>query len=436
MTAPKYLSFASLSFLALAGCGAPAPGEEAIDSTGEAIGLSSTHLYLRCNATGFGLTNANRLQPTSNGRLATLTFQVNEPWMVQNGDTCVVTETNVLNTWTSQTKSWSTGSQLNAPDTKRLSESWTQFVVRFPSTGTFRAVVDRTIGTVTIAKPGTWQHPFAGTLGTQWIPGGFVDHNPAVGGKLDYAGGDRVLDGHAGIDYGVGNFRAMDNGLRITAVAPGVVTQAIENQFDRVTEATDTCFFETNLVEVRHADGNIITYAHLKRNSVPVTVGQTVSAGQTLGVVGSSGCSSGPHLHLEARTPGGALLDPFKLGLWAQPIPYATPLTLMDFALVDGAVEDSQLSDPPPNTTTFQREDLLGIVAWASGGMAGDVFTFRLVNPSGGIHVEIPITYEGVAGQATWVLNWFLSDEVGAWKVQFLTNGTVARTQTFNVVSG
>jgi hypothetical protein len=434
MIASKCRPFASLGFLVLAGCGAPAPGEEAIDSSTEAIGLSSTHLYLRCNATGFGLTNANRLQPTSGGRLATLTFQANEPWMVQNGDTCIITETNVLNTWTPQTKSWTTGSQLNAPDTKRVSESWTQFIVKFPSTGTFRAVVDRTIGTVTIAKPGTLQHPFAGTLGTQWIPGGFVDHDPTGGVGLDYAGGDRVLDGHTGIDYGVGNFRAMDSGLRITAVAAGVVTRAIENHFDRVTDATDNCFFETNVVDVQHADGTVASYGHLKRNSVPVNVGQSVSAGQTLGVVGSSGCSSGPHLHLDLRTAGGALLDPFKLGMWAQPVPYATPLTLMDFALIDGEVTETHTSDPPPNTTTFQREDLMGIVAWASGGMAGDVFTIRLVNPSGGIHVEFPITYEGIPGQATWVLNWFLSDQLGTWKAEFLTNGTLARTRTFSVV--
>ena len=92
------------------------------------------------------------------------------------------------------------------------------------------------------------------------------------------------------------------------------------------------------------------------------------------------------------------------------------------------------MSDPPPNATTFQREELPGLAAWASGGMAGDVFSMRLVSPSGGIHVDAPITYAGPPGQATWVLNWFLSDELGTWKAQILTNGALARTQTFDVV--
>jgi murein DD-endopeptidase MepM/ murein hydrolase activator NlpD len=427
-------SFPLLALVALSACSASPAAEESVAKSEDGLGLSSTHLYLRCNATGFGLTNANRLQPAAGGRLATLTFQVTQPWMVQNGDTCIITETDVLHTWTSQTRSWTVPSPFEAPDTKRLSESWTQFVTRFPAVGTYRAVVDRTIGTVTIAKPGTFQHPFAGALGTQWVPGTFVDHDPALFSRIDYASGDRVLENHAGIDYGVGSFRAMDNGLRITAVAPGVVTKALDGHFDRVTEAGENCFFETNLVEVRHADGTLATYAHLKKNSVAVSVGQSVSAGQTLGVVGSSGCTSGPHLHLELMSSGGTLLDPFKLGLWAQPVPYATPLALMDVALVHGAVTAEQMSDPPPNATTYQREELMGIVAWVSGGMAGDVFTFRLVNPSGGEHVSAPIVYEGIPGQATWILNWFLSAEIGTWKAQFLTNGTLARTETFSVV--
>ncbi|MBR5490806.1 MAG: peptidoglycan DD-metalloendopeptidase family protein, partial [Oscillospiraceae bacterium] len=50
-------------------------------------------------------------------------------------------------------------------------------------------------------------------------------------------------------------------------------------------------------VVVYHADGNSTLYAHM--SSMAVSVGQSVSRGETLGYVGSTGWSTGPHLHFE-----------------------------------------------------------------------------------------------------------------------------------------
>ncbi|MET9885771.1 LysM peptidoglycan-binding domain-containing M23 family metallopeptidase [Streptomyces sp. NPDC006430] len=55
-----------------------------------------------------------------------------------------------------------------------------------------------------------------------------------------------------------------------------------------------------NEVIIRHADGKYSQYAHLSQLSV--SVGQSVSAGQTIGLSGSTGNSTGPHLHFEIRT--------------------------------------------------------------------------------------------------------------------------------------
>lgn len=52
-------------------------------------------------------------------------------------------------------------------------------------------------------------------------------------------------------------------------------------------------------VVVKHADGVYTLYAHL--SAITVSVGQSVSAGQQVGNVGSTGNSSGPHLHFEVR---------------------------------------------------------------------------------------------------------------------------------------
>lgn len=57
-----------------------------------------------------------------------------------------------------------------------------------------------------------------------------------------------------------------------------------------------------NVVVIGGPDGEGITYAHLSR--IDVTVGQQVTAGQTVGLVGTTGNSSGNHLHLEVRKNG------------------------------------------------------------------------------------------------------------------------------------
>ena len=61
-------------------------------------------------------------------------------------------------------------------------------------------------------------------------------------------------------------------------------------------------------VEVAQLDGYVTTYSHM--SAWTVKVGQLVIAGQQLGNVGSTGYSTGPHLHFEVHMPGGARMDP------------------------------------------------------------------------------------------------------------------------------
>jgi len=65
-----------------------------------------------------------------------------------------------------------------------------------------------------------------------------------------------------------------------------------------------------NLVRVRHADNSETWYAHF--SSITVSVGQYVSQGAIVGRVGSTGLSTGPHLHFELHERGGAI-DPLGI---------------------------------------------------------------------------------------------------------------------------
>jgi murein DD-endopeptidase MepM/ murein hydrolase activator NlpD len=60
-----------------------------------------------------------------------------------------------------------------------------------------------------------------------------------------------------------------------------------------------------NVVEVSHANGLLTRYAHMSQ--FHATVGQPVSAGDVIGAIGSTGRSTGPHLHFEVRINGRAV---------------------------------------------------------------------------------------------------------------------------------
>lgn len=96
---------------------------------------------------------------------------------------------------------------------------------------------------------------------------------------------------HRGVDF------AGQHGDPVIAVSDGVVSFAGDRSG------------YGNLVEIRHGNGYVTRYAHNQENLV--AVGDTVQQGQTIALLGSTGRSTGPHVHFEVHRNGQAV-DPAK----------------------------------------------------------------------------------------------------------------------------
>ena len=95
--------------------------------------------------------------------------------------------------------------------------------------------------------------------------------------------------GHNGIDY------AVPEGTLVVAAADGLVTRA---ELDTETAANPKAGYGIH-VRIQHANGYMTIYGHLAAASV--VTGWTVHQGETIGVSGNTGRSTGPHLHFELR---------------------------------------------------------------------------------------------------------------------------------------
>ena len=116
--------------------------------------------------------------------------------------------------------------------------------------------------------------------------------NVVIGTAYHVAGSMWSSGYHTGVDF------VVPTGTKVKAIANGTVVSA----------GWGGAY--GNQVVIKHADGKYSQYAH--QSALSVSVGQTVTEGQQIGLSGATGNVTGPHLHFEVRTgPGyGTDIDP------------------------------------------------------------------------------------------------------------------------------
>lgn len=116
-------------------------------------------------------------------------------------------------------------------------------------------------------------------------------NDPYTGNKASHSGLDIApLSG----DYGTVN---------VIAAKSGTVIRVNNDPTCESNSLNESCNGSGygNYVEIEHQDGNTTLYGHMHKNTITVSVGDIVDQGQVIGKVGSSGRSTGMHLHFEVR---------------------------------------------------------------------------------------------------------------------------------------
>ena len=176
----------------------------------------------------------------------------------------------------------------------------------------FKVVAERSVapsGTVRIGKVIAAAFTLSGTVidavrfASESVSGEFFDQNgkslraaflraPLEFRRISSVFGMRehpILGGvrqHKGTDY------AAAMGTPVRAIGDGVIVRAgWSNGYG-------------NVLEIRHRNGYVTRYGHLSRYASGIGVGRHVSIGQTVAYVGSTGLSTGPHLHFEVLVNG------------------------------------------------------------------------------------------------------------------------------------
>ena len=295
-----------------------------------------------------------------------------------------------------------------------------------------------------------------------WVISNFVDQNKAGSRLLDYQCQQRTYAGHKGTDIALGfdawNMMAAEQ-IEVIAAASGVITYRTDGNFDRNCKNNNKLW---NAIYLRHDDGSITWYGHLKTGTLTKKqIGDRVERGEFLGAMGSSGNSSGPHLHFEVYDPQGALVDP-----WAGQCNTINSANTATAWLDQKPYQDSQLNrlyttNAPPAFPTCNDDGTLGdagrmnekrdfkpgdnilVMGVYRDQLASQITNFKVSKPDGSVWKQWSHSPSQSNAQASyvssyWYWNYFLEADApaGTWMVEATFNGKTVNTSFTVTKSG
>lgn len=264
----------------------------------------------------------------------------------------------------------------------------------------------------------------------------YVDRDNTSPGIQDYNCGTRTYDGHNGMDIDLVPFHwlMMDNQVAdIIAAAPGVIADSHDGEFDR--NCTLNPSASPNYVVVEHADGSRAFYLHMKNGSVLTKpIGSVVNTGDYLGKVGSSGYSTGPHLHFEIHDNLNNVVDPnngtcnTNSSLWAAQKDYWESGVVRMMTAINGYSYNTCPSQETTNEVNhFIPSGTIRLTVFFRGLQTNQVINIQIYDEQGTQKYNNNSTYTGAntSSTASTYQYTFSSSNSGTWKMQVIYNGKV-----------
>lgn len=235
----------------------------------------------------------------------------------------------------------------------------------------------------------------------------YVDHDPGPG-RRDYRCGVMTYDAHEGTDIAIPDLKAMAAGVPVLAAAAGVV-RAVRDEMPDVSMrdvppeaiANRNC---GNAVVIDHTDGWQTTYCHMRRGSVRVKPKDQIAAGQPIGMVGLSGKTEFPHIHLTVRR-NRQTIDPFLGTAGGESCaigraPLWEPAALAALEYRPGAIHIAGIAGDRPDFAKARAGELArdtlpadspALVLWTEiyNVVTGDALRMRLLDPAGRLVAEM-----------------------------------------------